>query len=734
MSIEIRKKEKELLQQEQAAYVRTSQRFNFIYYDDDDDEESYIPLSDIDLLIEEFAGELALIAPIPPGIVEANLDPKEYDNSFPRPPETLKDDSETVIDSNDDSTSIDDDSFFIDDIDYVDASPPDSELVSLEVVEIVVPKVGGIDSDILLTIKDDILREKLLNVNLLIAKIEALKDNPTPSSDFVTKSSSTSPNFFFEETNTFDNSLPESKTFCFNLEEKSSGNTTILSDYSLLDYEAFYLDDDHIEEKSSGSSPSLLHSTHGDDVDTHSAGSEEHCRHTIHAVDIDTYPNRIPSTGTQQRNTSLSIRRESTTAGDSLRGKPRGSGPPSEYKHIGSCTHSCQHCGALFCGLQRDIVEGVIDLLDAHNALVQLFRMAREKFEDMHIPNFKVQLYNVVGAREYELPTGDMLGSIVYEAGSETDMDYDIILEGRSGYPHVVNKLHLQFPLLFIYGQDDYSKELRMVSPTGSSSEQKHVTMLAYYAYYLHDRANRYNYLSRTGRLFQQYVVTAFFAIEQNRADFVRRHQNDIMNEYLSGIYDANNRGDNDGSDCGSRLILPQSFTGGPHYMYSHYLDALANCRVHKNLSYLITFTYVVDRVFEMKIHQFIDFLRDAQPFGRTVAVIVLYTVEFQNRGLPHCHMLLWIDESVRVRKEEDIDVYISVELPPEDVNPEYYRVVSKLMMHGPCRLTYPSASNIVTNSRVTPSWREIVSLTFSEVGVLHVNWTSYRSSAIRRD
>ncbi|GKE81724.1 hypothetical protein Tco_1551724, partial [Tanacetum coccineum] len=83
-------------------------------------------------------------------------------------------------------------------------------------------------------------------------------------------------------------------------------------------------------------------------------------------------------------------------------------------------------------GLQRDIVEGLIDLLDAHNALVQLFRMAREKFEDMHIPNFKVRLYNVVGAQEYELPTGDMLGAIVYEAGLETDMDYDIILEGRS--------------------------------------------------------------------------------------------------------------------------------------------------------------------------------------------------------------------------------------------------------------------------------------------------------------
>ncbi|GKD44520.1 hypothetical protein Tco_1269165 [Tanacetum coccineum] len=69
----------------------------------------------------------------------------------------------------------------------------------------------------------------------------------------MTKSSSTSPNLFLEETNSFDNSLPKFKTFCFDLEENSSASTTTLSDYSLPDYEAFYLDDDHIEEKSSGS-------------------------------------------------------------------------------------------------------------------------------------------------------------------------------------------------------------------------------------------------------------------------------------------------------------------------------------------------------------------------------------------------------------------------------------------------------------------------------------------------
>nr|GEY11750.1 hypothetical protein [Tanacetum cinerariifolium] len=164
---------------------------------------------------------------------------------------------EDFFDSNDDSTSIDDDSFSIDNIKYVEASPPDSELVSLEVMEIVIPEVGGIDDDILLTIKDDILREKLLNINLLIANIEALKDNPTPSSNFMTKSSSTSFNFLLEETNTFDNSLPESKAFYFDLEEISSGSTTTRSNISLPDYEAFY--DDHVKEISSSST-----TTHSD--------------------------------------------------------------------------------------------------------------------------------------------------------------------------------------------------------------------------------------------------------------------------------------------------------------------------------------------------------------------------------------------------------------------------------------------------------------------------------------
>nr|GFC13361.1 hypothetical protein [Tanacetum cinerariifolium] len=136
-------------------------------------------------------------------------------------------------------------------IEYVEASPYDSEVVSLEVAEIVTPEVKEIE--------DDNLHEKLLNVHLLIANIESLKDNPTQSFELLTKSSSTSLNSLLEETNTFHNSLPEFENFYCDLGKISSGSTTTHSDISLPDYEAFYFDDDHIKEISSGST-----TTHSD--------------------------------------------------------------------------------------------------------------------------------------------------------------------------------------------------------------------------------------------------------------------------------------------------------------------------------------------------------------------------------------------------------------------------------------------------------------------------------------
>nr|GEW41219.1 hypothetical protein [Tanacetum cinerariifolium] len=167
-----------------------------------DEHLDTIPATESDEFIKSSVENLIPIPSDSEGIPDNMCDVPFHGNSPPL--DVSKDQFEDFFDSNDKFSSIDDNSFSIDNIDYVEASPPDSELVSSEVMKIVIPE-----------------------------------------------SSSTSLNSLLEETNTFDNSLPKFETFCFDVEEISSGSTTTHSDISLPEYESFY--DDHVKEISSGS-------------------------------------------------------------------------------------------------------------------------------------------------------------------------------------------------------------------------------------------------------------------------------------------------------------------------------------------------------------------------------------------------------------------------------------------------------------------------------------------------
>nr|GEU70923.1 ATP-dependent DNA helicase PIF1-like [Tanacetum cinerariifolium] len=68
--------------------------------------------------------------------------------------------------------------------------------------------------------------------------------------------------------------------------------------------------------------------------------------------------------------------------------------------------------------------------------------------------------------------------------------------------------------------------------------------------------------------------------------------------------------------------------------------------------------------------------------------------IRIPKRGLPHCHTLLWVDSASKIRIAEDVDRFISVELPDPRINPEGYNVVSELMMHGPCGAVSLKASD----------------------------------------
>nr|GEY68496.1 hypothetical protein [Tanacetum cinerariifolium] len=172
MSIKIRKKEKLLQQEQWASLTHPLKCLTSFCYDDDDDEDytsaitpdepvlsteepdnslsmgdkhlDTIPATESDESIKSGVETLILILSESEGIPDHRCDVPSHDNSPPL--DVSKDQFEDFSESNEEFSSTDDDSFSFDKIDYVEASPPDSELVSSEVMEIVTPKVGGIEA------------------------------------------------------------------------------------------------------------------------------------------------------------------------------------------------------------------------------------------------------------------------------------------------------------------------------------------------------------------------------------------------------------------------------------------------------------------------------------------------------------------------------------------------------------------------------------------------------------
>lgn len=63
----------------------------------------------------------------------------------------------------------------------------------------------------------------------------------------------------------------------------------------------------------------------------------------------------------------------------------------------------------------------------------------------------------------------------------------------------------------------------------------------------------------------------------------------------------------------------------------------------------------------------------------------MVYTVEFQKRGLPHAHILLFLHSGDKILNANDIDKIIFAEIPDSIEDPKLYKIVGDCMMHGPC-------------------------------------------------
>ncbi|KAF7827148.1 ATP-dependent DNA helicase PIF1 [Senna tora] len=187
----------------------------------------------------------------------------------------------------------------------------------------------------------------------------------------------------------------------------------------------------------------------------------------------------------------------------------------------------------------------------------------------------------------------------------------------------------------------------------------------------------------------------------------------DIVVEMQSGLADAVIRGDVNPSSQGKRIILPSSFTGGFRYKFQNFHDAMTICQKRGYPNLFITFTCnpkwqeieqftnqrglkptdrpdILCRVFKIKLDRLVDDLMKDKYFGRVIGLI--YTVEFQKRGLLHAHIVVFLHPEDTYNTPNDIDSIISAEIPDNSTYPTLREDVKNFMLHGPCGVGFDSS------------------------------------------
>jgi hypothetical protein len=91
----------------------------------------------------------------------------------------------------------------------------------------------------------------------------------------------------------------------------------------------------------------------------------------------------------------------------------------------------------------------------------------------------------------------------------------------------------------------------------------------------------------------------------------------------------------------------------------------------------------LIARAFHSKLEALLEDIEKNSVLGRVKAIV--YTVEFQKRGLPHAHIMVILHPADIPRTVEAVDTLISAEIPCEKEEPDLYHIVTRNMLHGPC-------------------------------------------------
>lgn len=222
-----------------------------------------------------------------------------------------------------------------------------------------------------------------------------------------------------------------------------------------------------------------------------------------------------------------------------------------------------------------------------------------------------------------------------------------------------------------------------------------------FYAYRIMIRAEQFNHILKCRELFHQFIVDMFAKIESERLLFIRLNQKKLRADEYIHLRDAI-ANDGNVTNIGQMVILPATYTGSPRHMNEYAQDAMAYVRKYGRPDLFITFTCnpswieitdllmpgqtpvhrhdLTARVFNQKVIKLMDLISKNHIFGETRCF--MYSIEWQKRGLPHAHILVWMKEKIQT---DQIDNIISAELPNHTEDPILFEIISKNMIHGPC-------------------------------------------------
>ncbi|XP_031116779.1 uncharacterized protein LOC116020446 [Ipomoea triloba] len=310
-----------------------------------------------------------------------------------------------------------------------------------------------------------------------------------------------------------------------------------------------------------------------------------------------------------------------------------------------------------------DIVQDIKQDLDEHNVLVQSFRWAKTQIDNNPQVNFKMRLIGKrqSDARTYNLPTASEVAALIVGDLDPTLGQRDIIVETKAGSLKRINELNpaylpLQYPILFPLGEDGYREDIQYcTTATKTNGARVRVSQREYFAYKIHDRFSELSTMLYARRLYQQFLVDAYTMVESGR------HKG-YPNLFIT-------------------------FTCNPKWSEIQRFMEKCNLNAEDRPD-------IVSRVFKMKLDALVKEIRNGKLFGIVTAVV--YTIEFQKRGLPHAHILIFLERLTEGFSANHMDEFIYAEIPNKEQDIEYYKAVGEFMMHGPCGQERPKSPCMV--------------------------------------